>query len=167
MSKEMFTAMTRFLARFALLLAAAALAGCLYDAPITAQPTGGIDPRALGDWVSADGKNHLKVRRLDEDECILSLNGLLLRGYRSDVGDLRLASVQDIDTGQGRYAYITWRVSDDGSRLVWRAVSRKVIDVDQGKDSAAVRELLLANRGNPALFDAEQVYIRQAPSKKK
>lgn len=152
--------MSRIARLLALFLFSVALAGCVYDAPITAQPTGAVDERALGDWVSADGKNRLKVRRLNADECILALNGWLFRAWRSDVAGLTLASVQDIDTDRRRYAYVTWRVSADGLELRWRAVSRKVIPPEV-KDSAAARRLLQANRENAALFDAEQVYRRE------
>ena len=147
------------LARLSILIFAAGLAGCVYDAPITAQPTGPVDAAALGDWVSADGKIRLKVRRLAGNQCILSLNGMLFRAWRSDVAGMRLASVQDIDTDKRKFAWLTWQVSPDGNRLTWRSISQKVVP-PQAASSAEGQALLEANRDNAKLFDAAQVYVR-------
>ncbi len=58
-------------------LSVISLSGCIYQVPITADPTRGVEERLLGEWASKDGKNKLKVRRLDDSHYIVSVNGYL------------------------------------------------------------------------------------------
>lgn len=154
----------------AVTLAAAAIlsifsaSGCIYRVPVTAEPTRNIDERLLGEWLSKDGKNKLKVRRLDDAYCIVSLNGLLFRAYHSDVAGIPFASVQEIETPDRKYTYVMWALSEDGERLKWRAISRKVVpdDIDS---PAAVQTLLENNVKNAALYEDEQEYIRETQKK--
>jgi hypothetical protein len=39
---------------------------CEYEAPITPSPTQKVQKRLLGDWTSTDGKEKMKVRKLDD-----------------------------------------------------------------------------------------------------
>lgn len=147
------------LARLAATVCLVALAGCIYDAPITERATRAVDPALLGNWVSADGKTRLKVRRLDEGTAIVSIDGFLMRAWHSDLAGMPLVSLQDIDSGGGKYAYVAWRLADGGKRLLWRAVSQEVVPADVG-DAAAARKLLERERNNPALLEKVQVYRR-------
>lgn len=147
----------RILALLSILL----LGGCVYEAPLTPAPTRAVEARLIGDWTSPDGRNRLKVRRLDEDEYVVSLNGFLFHAWHSEVGGAPLATLRDIDTPERRHAFVAWRLSEDGSELRWRAVSRKAVP-DSVKTSAELRSLVERGLGNPALFEAEQVYARKA-----
>jgi hypothetical protein len=130
-----------------------AISGCIYDVPITSKATHKVDARLLGNWTSKDGKDKMKVVRLDDSDYIVSSNGDLYRAYHSDVADTPFVSVQKLESDKPQYAYWTWRLSDDGTLIV-RNVNDKVIP-DDTKDSATVRNLLKKNLQNPALFGDE------------
>ena len=61
------------------------LSGCEgdYAVPITSGPTRKIDQRLLGNWVSKDGTDKMKVRRLNDSIAIVSYNGDLYRAFHS------------------------------------------------------------------------------------
>ncbi|PYJ34488.1 MAG: hypothetical protein DME79_04155, partial [Verrucomicrobia bacterium] len=48
------------------LLCIFAFTACDYEVPITSSPTRKVQEQLVGDWTSADGKEQMKVRRLDE-----------------------------------------------------------------------------------------------------
>jgi len=129
------------------------LSGCLYDFPITAQATRKVNARLLGNWTSKDGKNKLKVVKLDDSNYIVSCDGDLYRAYHSDVADTPFVSVQNLESDKPQYAYWTWKLSGDGT-LRLRNVNDKVVP-DDTKDSASVQKLLKENLQNPALFGDE------------
>ena len=135
-----------------------AFSGCVYDVPITSKPTHKIDERLLGNWTSKDGKNKMKVVRLDDFNYIVSFNGDLFRAYHSDVAKTPFVSVQILDSAKPKYAYYAWTLSDDGTLLV-RIVSDKVIP-DETKDSDSVQKLLKKNLQNPALFADEGQFTK-------
>jgi hypothetical protein len=130
------------------------LIGCEYEVPITSSPTRKVQERLLGDWVSQDGKEHMKARRLDDSVYIVYYDGDLFRAYHSDIADTPFVSVQDINSSDRKYAYVVWKLSDDGKRLSLRSVQSKVVPKEQ-KDSAMVAELLKDNAKNPDLFGEE------------
>ena len=80
------------------------------------------------------------MRRLDDSIYIVSYNGDLFRAFHSDVAKTSFVSVQDIDSADRKYAYLTWKLSDDGKRLGLRVVSNKVIP-NENKDSAGIQKL--------------------------
>ena len=130
-----------------------AFSGCEYDVPITAHPTRKIEEKLLGNWTSKDGKHKMKVVKLDDSNYIVGKDGDLFRVYHSDVGGTPFVSVQILDSAKPKFAYWSWKLSDDGA-LFLQLVSDKVVP-DQTKDSASVQEILIKNLKNPALF-AEQ-----------
>ncbi len=136
----------------ALCLCILACAACEYEAPITSSPTRKVEGRLLGDWVSLDGKENMKVRRSDDN--IVYYDGDLFRAYHSDVAETPFVSVQDINSSDRKYAYVVWKLSDDGRRLTLRSIQSKLIPKEQ-KDSARVAELLKENAKNPELFGEE------------
>ncbi len=150
----------KFIRGVIVLLCIVCTGGCIYDVPISANPTRQVEERLLGDWLSKDGKNTLKVRRLDDSQYVLSVNGYLFRAYHSDIAGTAFASVQEIETRERRYAYVTWSLSEDAKHLRWRAVSRKVVPQDIS-DSVAVRALLEKNLDNAVLYEDEQDYIKR------
>src|SRR5256886_7857561 len=90
----------------AICLCALAFGACQYDVPITSAPTRNVQERLLGDWTSADGKEKLKLRRLDDGIYIVYYDGDLLRAYHSDVSDTPFVSVQAINSNDRKYAYV-------------------------------------------------------------
>jgi hypothetical protein len=82
-----------------------------------------VQERLLGDWTSADGKEKLKLRRLDDSIYIVYYDGDLFRAYHSDVADTPFASVQDINSNDRKYAFVVWKLSDDGKHLSFQRQS--------------------------------------------
>ena len=136
------------------------LSGCDYDVPITSGPTRKLDERLLGDWVSNDGTENMKVRRLDDSTYIGSSDGDLFRAFHSDVAGTSFISAQNLDSNERKYLYLTYTVSADGNRLVLRVVNIKVIPKET-KDSASVQKLLGNNLKNPELFDEESEFTKK------
>jgi predicted ribosome-associated RNA-binding protein Tma20 len=91
-----------------------AFSACEYEVPITSNPTRKVEERLLGDWSSLDGKEKMKVRRLDDSIYIVYYDGDLFRAYHSDVAETPFVSVQDINSRDRKYAYVVWKLSDDG-----------------------------------------------------
>ena len=131
-----------------------AFAACQYEAPITSAPTRKVQEQLLGNWKSSDGKEELKLRRLDDSIYIVYYDGDLFRAYHSDVAETSFATVQDLNSTERKYAYMVWELSDDGNHLRLRNVSDKVITKDT-KDSATAVALLTKNAHNPELFGEE------------
>jgi hypothetical protein len=136
------------------------VAGCQYEVPITASPTRKVELGLLGDWRSLDGKEDLRVRRLDDSTYAIYYDGDLFRAYHSDIGETPFASVQDLNSNDRKYSYILWKLSDDGKTLKLRNVSDEVIP-KQTKDSATVVALLTKNARNPELFGEQIEFTKQ------
>jgi hypothetical protein len=130
-----------------------AFSACEYEVPITQSPTRKVQEQLLGNWVSLDGKENMRVRRLDDSTYVVYYDGDLFRAYHSDVAEMPLASVQDLNSNDRKYAYVVWKLSSDGKGLTLRSVN-KVIPKET-KDSAAVAALLTKNARNPELFGEE------------
>ena len=75
-----------------------ALVACQYDVPITSSPTRKVQEQLLADWRSTDGKEELKLRRLDDSIYIVYYDGDLFRAYHSDVAETPFATVQDLNS---------------------------------------------------------------------
>jgi hypothetical protein len=137
-----------------------AFTACQYEVPITSDPTRKVQERLLGDWTSDDGREKLKLRKLDDSVYIVYHHGDLFRAYHSDVAETPFASVQDINSNDRKYAFVVWKLSDDGKRLSLRNVSDKVIPKET-RDSATVVALLEKNVHNPDLFGEEIQFRRE------
>jgi hypothetical protein len=129
-------------------------AACQYEVPITSAPTRKVQEQLLGNWRSSDGKEELKLRRLDDSVYVVYYEGDLFRAYHSDIAETSFATVQDLNSNDRKYAYMVWKLSDDGKHLSLRNVSDKVIPKET-KDSATVVALLTKNIRNPELFGEE------------
>jgi hypothetical protein len=112
-----------------------------------------VQEQLLGNWVSLDGKENMRVRRLDDSTYVVYYDGDLFRAYHSDVAEMPLASVQDLNSNDRKYAYVVWKLSSDGKRLTLRSVNEVI--PKETKDSAAVAALLTKNARNPELFGEE------------
>jgi hypothetical protein len=137
-----------------------AFSACQYEVPITSGATQKVQERLLGDWTSADGKEKLKLRRLDDSVYIVYYDGDLFRAYHSDVAETPFASVQDINSNDRKYAFVVWKLSDDGKRLSLRNVTDKVIPKET-RDSATLVALLEKNVHNPDLLGEEIEFRRE------
>jgi hypothetical protein len=135
-------------------LCSLAFTACQYEVPITSSPTRKVQERLLGDWRSSDSKEELKLRRLDDSIYIVYYDGDLFRAYHSDVAEAPFATVQDLNSNDRKYAYVVWKLSDDGKHLSLRNVSDKVISKET-KDSGTVVALLTKNASKPELFGEE------------
>ena len=140
-------------------LCSLAFTACQYDIPITSAPTRKVQEQLLGDWKSTDGKEELKVRSLDDSVYIVYYDGDLFRAYHSDVAETPFASVQDLNSRERKFAYVVWKVSDDGKNLRLRNVNDKMIPKET-KDSTAIVALLTKNAGNPELL-GEQIEFKK------
>jgi lipopolysaccharide export LptBFGC system permease protein LptF len=127
---------------------------CQYEVPITSSSTRKVQEQLLGNWVSLDGKENMKVRRLDDNTYVVYYDGDLFRAYHSDVADTSFATVQDLNSSDRKYAYVIWKLSDDGKNLRLRSVNDKVVPKET-KDSASIVALLTKNASNPQLFGEE------------
>ena len=96
----------------------------------------------------------MRVRRLDDSTYVVYYDGDLFRAYHSDVAETPFATVQDLNSSDRKYAYIIWKLSDDGKNLRLRNVNDKVVPKET-KDSAGVAALLTKNARNPELFGEE------------
>jgi hypothetical protein len=135
-------------------LCSLAFTACQYDVPITSSPTRKVQEQLLGDWRSTDGKEEMKLRSLDDSVYIVYYDGDLFRAYHSDVAETRFASVQDLNSSDRKYAYVVWKLSDDGKNLRLRSVNDKVVPKET-RDPATVVALLTKNARNPELFGEE------------
>jgi hypothetical protein len=133
---------------------------CEYEVPITSSPTRKVQGQLLGNWVSLDGKENMRVRRLDDSTYVVYYDGDLFRAYHSDIAETPFASVQDLNSNDRKYAYVVWKLSDDGKHLSLRNVNRKVIP-KESTDSATVSALLTKNAHNPELFGEAIEFIRE------
>jgi len=138
----------------AVCLCTVGVAACNYEVPITSTPTRKVQEQLLGDWTSSDGKEQMKVRRLDEGFYVVYYDGDLFRAYHSDLADVPFVSVQDLNSKDRKFAYVIWKLSNDGKHLNLRNVNDKVIPKET-KDSATVVALLNKNARNPELFGEE------------
>ena len=130
------------------------LIACQYDIPITSAPTRKVQERLLGDWTSADGKEKLKLRSLYDSIYIVYYDGDLFRAYHSDLAETPFTTVQDLNSSDRKYAYVIWKLSDDGKNLRLQSVNDKVVPKET-RDSATVVALLTKNASNPELFGEE------------
>jgi hypothetical protein len=113
-----------------------------------------VQEQLLGNWVALDGKENMRVRRLDDSTYIVYYDGDLFRVYHSDLAETPFVSVQDLNSTDRKYAYVVWKLSDDGKRLTVRNVNENVIP-EETRDSATAAALLTSNAHNPELFGEE------------
>jgi hypothetical protein len=113
-----------------------------------------VQEQLLGNWVSLDGKEDMRVRRLDDSTYVVYYDGDLFRAYHSDVAETPFVTVQDLNSSDRKYAYVIWKLSDDGRDLRLRNVNDKVVPKET-RDSATVVALLIKNAGNPELLGEE------------
>src|SRR5438034_2578344 len=71
-----------------------------------------------------------------------------------DVAESSFATVQDLNSSDRKFAYVIWKLSDDGKNLRLRSVNDKIVPKET-KDSATIVALLTKNARNSELFGEE------------
>ena len=104
-------------------LCLACFSACQYEVPITSSPTRKVEERLLGNWTSTDGKEKMKIRRLDDSVYVLYYDGDLFRAYHSDIDGTSFATVQDLNSNDRKLAYVVWKLANDGKTLNLRSVN--------------------------------------------
>ncbi len=150
----------QYFARGVAILGCAFLAACEYDIPIATIPSRPLNDALLGNWVSVDGKDTMRVRLLDEITYVISYNQELYSAQHTDVAGTPFVSVLHLDAQNRKYAFLGWSLENNGARLRLRVVSRKVIPTET-RDPAVLQALLKKHLGEPALFGFQQDYVRQ------
>jgi hypothetical protein len=152
---------TRILLAVVAAFALVSVAACgEYAVPITDQPTRKVDRQLIGDWVTPDGIDMIKIRQLTDSTYIVSYNGVFFRAFHSDFAKIPFLSVQELETDSRIYSYVTYRLSPDGSKIYLRMVNEEVIS-DESNESGVIQKLLLKNLQHPALFHSEEEFRRQ------
>jgi hypothetical protein len=137
-----------------------ALAGCNYDAALTAKPTRKVDERLLGDWLGGDdGKDIMTVRQFDDFNYVVAMDHDIYRASHSDFAGTAFITVQELEKAR-KYLYLTADVSADGRKLTIRTVNTRVV-TEETKGRAALQKLIQANLTNPALYNDALVFTRK------
>jgi hypothetical protein len=139
-------------------LCSLAFTACQYDVPITSGPTRKVEEQLLGDWSSADGKEKLKVRRLEDNTYVLYYDGDLFRAYHGHRGQtVRHGLGSQLERSQ--VCLHRLEIMENGKSLSLRNVNDKVVPKET-KDSPTVVALLTKNARNPELF-GEKIEFRK------
>ena len=149
----------RCIARVLAGLLALAFTGCNYDFPLTDRPTDRVHKELLGAWTAEEGQERVEIRAFDERSYVVNDSGQLYRMIHTDLGDLRILSVQELESADRRYVYLRWRLTPDGKELHLNGVNTRVIPTSL-PSARAVRRAMKKNRSNPDLFTEEGVYTR-------
>jgi len=135
------------------------LGACQYSVPITERPTRNIEMKLIGNWVSADGRETIKIRTLSHSTYIVSYNNVVFQAFHSDLSGISFLSVQELETRERSYTYLTYRLSEDGTKLYLRLVNDEVIPRET-KDVTTIQQLLKRNLQNPALLRNEDEFTK-------
>jgi hypothetical protein len=142
-------------------LTALCLAACNYDAPLTAKPTRKIDERLLGNWLGGEeGKDPMHVRKLDDTTYVVAFDKDIYRAFHSDFEKTAFLTVQDLNSSDRLYLYMTWEISADGTQLTLRTVNDKIV-TDKTKGQAALQKAVKENLKNPALLGETMIFTRK------
>jgi hypothetical protein len=140
-----------------LAFAALLLAGCDYDVPLTEKPSGPIDQKLLGNWLSPEG--WMMVRSFDADHYVVSYNGAIYRGWHSTVAGRSFITLHSLDAQSPKFTYVSYSLGNDQRRLDVRVVRDEVLSKEI-KDSAAMRKALEQVVPNPALLTEVTPFTR-------
>jgi hypothetical protein len=131
-----------------------------YEFPITDHPTRKIDKQLIGYWVTTDGIDSIKVRELTNSTYVICYDGILFRAFHTDLSNVPFLSVQELETSNRTYSYVSYRLSPDGNKIFLKMVNADVIPDDE-RDIAGIQRLLSKNLENPLLFHSEEEFHKQ------
>ncbi len=136
------------------------LAGCNYDAALTAKPTRKVDERLLGVWLGGDdGKEAMTVRQWDDSTYVVAMDHDIYRAFHSDFAGTGFISVQELAKDR-RYLYLTAEISADGRQLTLRTVNTHVVP-EETKGRAALQKAVKANLADPKFYNDALVFNRK------
>jgi hypothetical protein len=124
--------------------------GCIYEVPITLDPTRKAEDRLIGNWFCAKENETMSVRKLDDSIYLIAYGKDLFRGWHSDLDGVAFVSVQDLNRKERKYAYFTYRLEEDGG-LTIRVVNPERIS-QETKSVADVQALLRQHADEQDLF---------------
>lgn len=101
----------------------------------------------------------MNVRKLDAFTYIVSYDGDLYRAFHSDFEGKAFLSVQDLNPAPGRYLYLVYRLSDDGSQVVLTPLNPDLLP-SSATDQASIQDAIRKNLSNPKLFGEEMAFRR-------
>jgi hypothetical protein len=101
----------------------------------------------------------MSVRRLDDFNYVVALDGDVYRAFHSDFAGTAFLSVQNLQPGGNdrKYVYFVWQLSADGAQLSLKGVSTRVVP-EETKGRAALQKLIHANLANPKLYGDTLVF---------
>jgi len=140
----------RAFAGWVAVLCIALYSGCIYEVPITLQPTRKTDDRLIGNWFCAKEKETMSVRKLDDSIYLIAYGKDLFRAWHSDLDGVAFMSVQDLNRKERKYTYFTYRLEDDGG-LTIRVVNPERVS-EETKSVADVQALLRQHADEQDLF---------------
>jgi hypothetical protein len=144
----------------ALVVMCLGLAACEYEVALTPAPTRPIEPKLIGNWISSDGKDHMRVNRLDDTAYVIGYNRDLYRAHHSDFAGQPFVSVLNLAEDNRKYSILAWKLTDGGERLELSVVSSKVVPT-AAREAAALQKSLQSALRHPELFGVTQTYTRE------
>jgi len=151
------------------LVAILLLCSCVYEVTLVEQAVIPVDPALTGIWqetteegTAEDPDDRMVLLPFSKTEYVAILSpghdALYFRAYPICVEGLELLQLEWIQANpDGHERYLVCRYAVQDGVLTVETLNDDVIS-DDIKDSAALREALLANRDNPDLFDSPDRY---------
>lgn len=146
------------------------LTGCIYDVPLVEEAEIAVDPSLVARWEplpgedGTDGSEMLVILPFSETEYICVLEGdddaMYFRAYPILLDDMTLIQLEWLlpDKNKGEISpYHICRVTLTDDILSVEYINEDVVSSDI-KDSASLRDAVLANRENPDLFESPGRY---------
>src|SRR5450432_2359474 len=106
------------------------LTSCVYEFPITSEPTRKIDERLVGTWLAEEPKDNVEVRKFDDNHYALFSDGNLYRAYHTDVNGVPFVNIQTIASAEAKdrkYWFVSYELSADGKKLTVRSVNKDTV----------------------------------------
>jgi hypothetical protein len=125
-----------------LLFIVALLSGCDHAAPLTAEPTGPIETRLIGDWITHDGNRSelMNIRGYDAKNLAVAYEGELYHAWPSTLGNEPFLTIQVLNGEPSPFMYANYRFENNGDVLVIRIVPHEI--VPKTASPAAAQDIL-------------------------
>jgi len=85
----------------------------------------------------------------------------IYRAFHSDFAGTAFLSVQDLNSADRLYLYLTYRLSPDGKQLSVLTVSTKVVP-EETKGRSALQKLIKRQIADPKLFNEPMEFTRKS-----
>lgn len=145
--------------RFLLWGLALLFSGCIYEAPLTTEPTRKVDDNLVGTWVTDDPEQTVEIRKFDDSHYVLLNDGQFYRAFHSDLDGVPFVSIQSIDSLTDRkFWLVEYKLSSD--QLTVRAVNTDTIPKTL-KTTDEIAASIRAHLGKADLFDEKPLNYRR------